>query len=82
MESSDQFEEQFQIRSEAGTLDVILLPQPGAVADQAASGNAISLEDLGFDIAELEATFGEYFLSLGEYEGEHYGLPPTRTTRA
>jgi alpha-glucoside transport system substrate-binding protein len=52
-----------------------LLPQPGAVVDQAASGNAISLEDLGFDIAELEATFGEYFLSLGEFEGEHYGLP-------
>jgi alpha-glucoside transport system substrate-binding protein len=75
MEYSDQFEEQIQIRSEAGTLDIILLPQPGAVADQAASGNAISLEDLGFDIAELEATFGEYFLSLGEYEGEHYGLP-------
>ena len=29
----------------------------------------------GFDIAELEALFGEYLLSLGEFEGEHYGLP-------
>lgn len=75
IEASGDFEEQVQIRSEGGTLDVILLPQPGAVVDHAASGNAVSLEDLGFDMAELEETFGEYFLSLGEYEGEHYGLP-------
>jgi alpha-glucoside transport system substrate-binding protein len=75
IEASGNFEEQVQIRAEGGTLDVILLPQPGAVLDHAASGNAISLEDLGFDIAQLEETFGEYFLSLGEFEGEHYGLP-------
>jgi alpha-glucoside transport system substrate-binding protein len=74
-EQSGQFEEQVQIRAEGGTLDVILLPQPGAVQDHAASGNAVSLEDMGFDVAELEDTFGEYFLSLGEFEGEHYGLP-------
>ncbi len=74
-EANEQFEEQVQIRGEAGTLDVILLAQPGAVTDQAASGAAVSLEDMGFDIAELEATFGEYLLSLGEYEGEHYGIP-------
>src|SRR5918996_2434071 len=75
VESSANFEEQVQIRSEAGTLDVILLPQPGAVLDQAQSGNALSLEDMGFDIAQLEGTFGEYFLGLGEFEGEHYGIP-------
>ena len=75
IEASDQFEEQFQIRAEGGTLDVTLTPQPGAVIDQAAAGNAISMEDLGFDIAELEATFGEYYMSLGEFEGEHYGFP-------
>ena len=75
IEASGDFEEQVQIRAEGGTLDVILLPQPGAVVDHAASGNAVSLEDLGFDIAELEDTFGEYFLTLGEYKGEHYGLP-------
>jgi alpha-glucoside transport system substrate-binding protein len=74
-EQSGNFEEQVQIRAEGGTLDVIMLPQPGAVLDHAASGNAISLEDMGFDIAQLEETFGEYFMSLGEYEGEHYGLP-------
>jgi alpha-glucoside transport system substrate-binding protein len=74
-ETSENFEEQVPIRAEGGTLDVILLPQPGAVVDHAASGNAVSLEDMGFDVAELEETFGEYFMSLGEHEGEHYGVP-------
>jgi alpha-glucoside transport system substrate-binding protein len=74
-EYSDQFEEQLQIRSQAGTLDTILLPQPGAVTGQAATGNALSLEDLGYNIDDLNATYGEYFVSLGEYQGEHYGLP-------
>jgi len=75
VEASADFEEQVQIRAEGGTLDIILLPQPGAVVDQAASGNAVALEDMGFDIADLQATFGEYFLSLGEYQGKHYGIP-------
>jgi len=74
-EQSSDFEQQVQIRSQGGTLDVILLPQPGAVATQAATGRAVSLEDMGFDIDELTATFGEYFMGLGEYEGEHYGIP-------
>src|SRR5215204_4690 len=74
-EYSDQFEEQLQIRSQAGTLDTILLPQPGAVKGQAATGNALSLEDLGYNIDDLNATYGEYFVSLGEFEGQHYGQP-------
>jgi alpha-glucoside transport system substrate-binding protein len=75
IEASGEFEQQFQIRAEAGTLDVAFLPQPGAVVDQAAAGTIVSLEDLGFDMTELEGLFGEYFLSLGEYQGKHYGLP-------
>jgi alpha-glucoside transport system substrate-binding protein len=75
MEGSADFEEQFPIRAEGGTLDIALLPQPGTVAAQAEAGNLTSLEDLGIDIGEVEALFGEYFLSLGEFEGEHYGLP-------
>ena len=51
------------------------VPQPGAVQEQAESGDAVSLEDLGFDIAESKAPFGEYFMSLGEFEGKHYGMP-------
>jgi alpha-glucoside transport system substrate-binding protein len=75
IESSGDFEAQFQIRAEGGTLDVAALPQPGAVAAQAAAGTIVSLEDMGFDIGALEEQFGEYFMSLGLYEGEHYGIP-------
>jgi alpha-glucoside transport system substrate-binding protein len=76
LEASADFEEQAQIRIEGGNPpDLILYPQPGAVIEQAQAGTAVSLEDLGFDIAELEAQFGEYFLTLGEFEGEHYGFP-------
>ncbi|HYZ99926.1 MAG TPA: ABC transporter substrate-binding protein [Acidimicrobiales bacterium] len=75
-EGSGDFVEQFQIRLEGGNPpDIALHPQPGTVQEVAASGEAFSLEDLGFDIEELEATFGEHLLSLGEFEGEHYGLP-------
>jgi alpha-glucoside transport system substrate-binding protein len=74
-EQVDDVAQQIQIRAEGGTLDVVLVPQPGAVQEQASSGNAVSLEDLGLDMGQLEETFGEYFLSLGEFEGEHYGIP-------
>ena len=75
IEADANFEQDVQIRAQAGTLDVILLPQPGAVVEQAKAGNAVSLEDMGFNIDDLNATFGEYFMSLGEYNGEHYGIP-------
>jgi alpha-glucoside transport system substrate-binding protein len=75
IEASEQFEEQFQIRADAGTLDLILLPQPGAIPDKVAAGSAVSLEDMGFSVDELAPTFGEYYLSLGEVDGEHYGFP-------
>ncbi len=75
MEQSGNFEEDLQIRSEGGDLDIALVPQPGAVRDAVNQG-AVSLEDLGFDIAELEDRFGgDYLLSLGEVDGKHYGLP-------
>ena len=75
IEASGNFEEQLQIRAEGGTLDVAMLPQPGSLPALAEAGALTSLEDLGYDIAELEDTFGEAFIALGEYEGEHYGLP-------
>ncbi|WP_052666400.1 ABC transporter substrate-binding protein [Nitriliruptor alkaliphilus] len=75
-EGSDSFEEQIVVRVQGGNApDIALYPQPGAVIEQAQAGNAVSLEELGFDIAELEDRFGEYLLGLGEYEGEHYGIP-------
>jgi len=76
VEASGDFEEQIQIRIEGGNPpDIAMLPQPGAVIQQAEAGTAIALEDLGLDIAEMEELFGEYLMSLGEYEGKHYGIP-------
>jgi alpha-glucoside transport system substrate-binding protein len=75
IEASGEAEQQAQIRAEAGTLDIFLAPQPGLVVNLAAAGSLTSLEDLGFDVAELEELFGEYFVSLGEFEGQHYGVP-------
>jgi alpha-glucoside transport system substrate-binding protein len=75
-EGSDSFEEQIKIRVEGGNPpDVAIYPQPGSVIEQAAAGTAIALEDLGFTVEELEATFGTYLVGLGEYEGKHYGIP-------
>ncbi|HEU0041389.1 MAG TPA: ABC transporter substrate-binding protein [Jiangellaceae bacterium] len=75
IESVGDFEEQFQIRAEGGTLDVAAVPQPGAIPDLVDSGSIVALEDMGFDIDELNATLGESFMALGEYNGKHYGLP-------
>ena len=75
IESAGNFEEQFQIRAEGGTLDVAAVPQPGAIPALARAGSILALEDLGFDIDELKETFGESFVELGAYEGKHYGIP-------
>ena len=75
IEASADFEEQFQIRSEGGTLDVALVPQPGTVKQQAEAGAIVSLEDLGIDVGALEDAYGDYLFSLVEVDGEHYGIP-------
>jgi alpha-glucoside transport system substrate-binding protein len=75
VESAGNFEEQFQIRAEGGTLDVAAVPQPGAIPGLVDAGSLVSLEDMGFNIDELSALLGESFVELGEYEGEHYGIP-------
>jgi len=76
VEASGDFEEQIQIRIEGGNPpDIAMLPQPGAVIEQAEAGTAIALEDLGLDIGEMEELFGAYLVSLGEFEGKHYGIP-------
>jgi alpha-glucoside transport system substrate-binding protein len=75
IEASDTFEQDVQVRGQAGTLDVILLPQPGTLPGLVQTAHAVSLEDMGFDIGQLEATFGKPFMDLGVVNGEHYGLP-------
>ncbi len=75
-EGSDDFESQIQIRAEGGNPpDVALFPQPGPLVEHAEQGFLVSLEDLGFDIDELRDQFGDYLLSLGEHDGQHYGIP-------
>ena len=75
IEASGNFEEQVKIRAEGGTLDVAAVPQPGTVIQMAEAGQIVALEDLGFDIAELERQLGAAFVALGEYNGKHYGIP-------
>jgi alpha-glucoside transport system substrate-binding protein len=76
LEANSDFETQIKIRIQGGNPpDIAMYPQPGSVIEQAKAGNLISLEDLGMDINKLNDTFGEYFMSLGEYNGKHYGLP-------
>jgi alpha-glucoside transport system substrate-binding protein len=75
VESVGDFEEQFQIRAEGGTLDLAAAPQPGAIAGLVESGSLTSLEDLGIDVDALTDLVGEGFMALGEVDGEHYGAP-------
>ncbi len=75
VEPSPNFEEQFKIRADAGTLDVAAVPQPGAIPGLVDKGDLASLEDLGFNIDDLNKQFGAAFVALGEYKGKHYGLP-------
>jgi alpha-glucoside transport system substrate-binding protein len=75
VESVGDFEQQFQIRAEGGTLQVAAVPQPGSIAALADKGQIVALEDLGFDIDELNQQLGESFVALGEHNGKHYGIP-------
>src|SRR6478735_3577694 len=53
VESVSDFEQQFQIRAKSGTLQVAAAPQPGALPKLADAGEIVSLEDLGFNINDL-----------------------------
>jgi alpha-glucoside transport system substrate-binding protein len=76
IEGSAQFEEQIKIRVQGGNPpEIAMYPQPGAVLELAKQGKAVALEDMGFNIADLEKTFGSYFMSLGAHNGKHYGMP-------
>ncbi len=76
-EGSDDFEAQLRIRVDGGNPpDIAITPQPGSICVFADDGKLVSLEDLGFDIAALEAAHGAYFIGLGECaDGQHYAIP-------
>src|SRR3954464_4346295 len=75
VESVSDFETQFQIRAKSGTLQVAAAPQPGGLAKPAHPGQIVSLEDLGFNIDQLNTLVGKTFMDLGLHNGKHYGLP-------
>jgi len=73
---SDSFEQDLRIAVDGGAPpDIAILPQPGSICEFADAGELVSLEDAGFEIAELEAAHGAYLIGLGECGGSHYAIP-------
>lgn len=73
---SDSFEQDLRIAADGGSPpDIAITPQPGSICEFADAGQLVSLEDMGFDIAALEAAHGAYFIGLGECDGSHYAVP-------
>jgi alpha-glucoside transport system substrate-binding protein len=74
---SDDFESQLRIQVEGGNPpQIAATPQPGSICEYAGQGALTSLEDMGFDIAQMEADHSKYWMDLGLCEdGKHYGIP-------
>jgi alpha-glucoside transport system substrate-binding protein len=74
---SDSFEEQLRIRVDGGNPPpVAFVPQPGSICVYADMGVLVSLEDMGFDIAQMESDTGKFWMDLGLCsDGKHYGIP-------
>ncbi|HEY7470239.1 MAG TPA: ABC transporter substrate-binding protein [Acidimicrobiia bacterium] len=72
-----EFEEQLRIQVDGGNPpEVAFTPQPASICAYADEGALASLEDMGFDIAEMEANHSKYWMDLGLCEdGNHYGIP-------
>ena len=74
---SDDLESQLRIRVDGGDPpEMAFLPQPARSATTPTHGALVSLEDMGFDIAQLEEDSSEYWVNLGLCDdGMHYGIP-------
>ncbi|MGB8361530.1 MAG: ABC transporter substrate-binding protein [Acidimicrobiia bacterium] len=73
---SDSIEQDTRIAVDGGAPpDIFVTPQPGSICEFAGNGDLVSLEDMGFDIAALEAAHGAYLMGLGECDGSHYTIP-------
>ena len=83
-EGSDDFEAQLRIRVDGGNPpDMAITPQPGSICVFADAGELVSLEDMGFDIAALEAAHGAYFMNLGVCaDGQHYSIPTNANSKS
>jgi len=74
---SDDFEAQLRIQVEGGNPpEIAFTPQPGTPCAMAETGELASLEDMGFDIAAMEAEHSKYWMDLVQCsDGKHYGIP-------
>jgi alpha-glucoside transport system substrate-binding protein len=74
---SNEFEAQLRIRVEGGDPPAVAFtPQPASICEFADQGALTSLEDMGFDIAEMEANHSKFWMDLGLCaDGQHYGIP-------
>jgi alpha-glucoside transport system substrate-binding protein len=74
---SDGFEQELRIQVDGGNPpEVAFVPQPGSICEFADEGALVSLEDMGFDIAEMEANHSKFWMDLGLCaDGNHYGVP-------
>ena len=74
---SDGFEAELRIQVEGGNPpEIAFTPQPGTPCAMAETGQLASLEDMGFDIAEMEANHSKYWMDLVKCaDGKHYGIP-------
>lgn len=74
---SSSFEEQLRIRVAGGNPPAVaFVPQPGSICPFVDLGALVSLEDMGFDIAQMETDHGKFWMDLGLCpDGKHYGVP-------
>lgn len=74
---SDDFESQLRIRVDGGDPPAVAFtPQPASICEFADEGALVSLEDMGFDIGDMEANHSKFWMDLGLCaDGEHYGVP-------
>jgi alpha-glucoside transport system substrate-binding protein len=74
---SDGFEQELRIAVDGGDPPAVsFTPQPASICEFADAGELVSLEDMGFDIAEMETNHSAYWVGLGECaDGNHYGVP-------
>lgn len=74
---SDDFESQLRIRVDGGDPPAVAFtPQPASICSFADEGALVSLEDMGMDIAAMEANHSKFWMDLGVCaDGNHYGIP-------
>jgi alpha-glucoside transport system substrate-binding protein len=76
-QGSPDFEVQLRIQVEGGNPPTVsFVPQPGSICEFADDGHLVSLEDMGFNVAEMRENHGDFWMNLGLCDdGQHYGIP-------